>query len=47
MVPLTWSEMQCPVTGKCEPRKVAKVVPSDFKNPVVTESTEPPEDAES
>ncbi|KAF3793471.1 Exosome complex component [Nymphaea thermarum] len=25
MVPITWTEMQCPLTGQIEPRKVAKV----------------------
>lgn len=25
MVPISWTEMQCPLTGQVEPRKVAKV----------------------
>lgn len=25
MVPISWTEMQCPVTGQVEQRKVAKV----------------------
>ncbi|XP_021734753.1 exosome complex component CSL4 [Chenopodium quinoa] len=25
MIPISWTEMQCPVTGQIEPRKVAKV----------------------
>ncbi|BBN19204.1 exosome complex component CSL4 [Marchantia polymorpha subsp. ruderalis] len=26
MVPVSWQEMQCPITGQREPRKVAKVI---------------------
>ncbi|CAG0879594.1 unnamed protein product [Darwinula stevensoni] len=33
MVPVSWTEMQCPKTFMKEPRKVAKVVPQDFLEP--------------
>ncbi|XP_077289336.1 exosome component 1 Csl4 [Arctopsyche grandis] len=32
MVPLSWSEMQCPVTLAKEPRKVAKVAPENVRD---------------
>jgi len=29
MVPISWTEMQCPITRRKEPRKVAKVAPEN------------------
>ena len=33
MIPTSWTEMQCPKTYVIEPRKVAKIVPENFKEP--------------
>merc|ERR1712098_534324 len=33
MVPVSWTEMQCPVTYNKEPRKVAKVIPEHLVQP--------------
>lgn len=32
MVPISWTEMQCPLTGQIEQRKVAKIGPSQSSN---------------
>lgn len=32
MIPISWSEMQCPKTLVKEPRKVARVIPGDIKH---------------
>lgn len=32
MIPISWSEMQCPKTLVKEPRKVARVIPESFSH---------------
>lgn len=36
MVPISWSEMQCPKTLVKEPRKVARVIPENINQALFT-----------
>lgn len=36
MVPISWSEMQCPKTLTKEPRKVARVIPENINQKLFT-----------